>query len=122
MRIIARRAFSPCSGCMAMALAVRSPFTVTGSLGIFTRFPFTLIFIRHLKEYSVVLLNYFTVSVNLLSIGKGILLDSNYMKKSKAAAGVFRSLCGCLYISIENDRRYKQSSQDIWYTPLLGKR
>ena len=59
LRIIARRAFSPCSGCTAMALAVRSPFTVTGSLGIFTRFPFTLIFIRHLKEYSVVLLKLF---------------------------------------------------------------
>ena len=64
LRIIARRAFSPCSGCTAMALAVCSPFTVTGSLGIFTRFPFTLIFIRHLKGYSVVffkiILRYFS--------------------------------------------------------------
>ena len=59
LRITARRAFSPCSGCTAMALAVRSPFTVTGSLGIFTRFPFHLTFIRHLKGYLVVLLTSF---------------------------------------------------------------
>ena len=59
MRITAPRTFSPCSGCTAMVSAVGSPFTVTGSLGIFTRFPFHLTFIRHLKGYLVVLLTSF---------------------------------------------------------------